>query len=299
MRVVVAGSHGLIGSALVEHLRAGGHDVLRLVRHAPGGPDEIAWDPDTGRLDPAALAGADAVVNLAGVNAGSRPLTTARKRTVVSSRLRTASLLATALAEHADTPRVLLQASAVGAYGDRGDDELTEAEPLGHTFFADLVGRWEAATAPAEAGGVRVAHLRSGIVLAPHGGALGRLLPLVRLGLGGRMGSGRQFWSWITLHDEVRAIEHLLAADVRGPVNLVAGADRNADVVAALAATWHRPAVVPVPGLALRLVLGDFAQEVLGSARAVPAVLAASGFVADHTGIATAAAWIKAAAAER
>ncbi|HEY0119034.1 MAG TPA: TIGR01777 family oxidoreductase [Cellulomonas sp.] len=299
MRVVVAGSHGLIGGALVAQLRSGGHDVVRLVRGEATAPDAARWNPDTGVLDPAALAGADAVVNLAGVSAGSRPLTSARKRAVVGSRLRTTSLLATTLASHPDMPRVLLQASAVGAYGDRGDDELTEAEPLGHTFFASLVERWEAATAPAEAAGVRVAHLRSGIVLSPNGGALGRVLPLIRLGLGGRIGSGRQFWSWITMHDEVRAIVHLLTADVHGPVNLVAGATRNADVIAALAAAWHRPAVLPVPGFALRLVLGDFAQEVLGSARAVPAVLTASGFAPDHPDIATAVAWVKATSAGR
>lgn len=291
MRVVVAGSHGLIGSALVGHLLAGGHDVVRLVRGTPAAGDQAPWDPDRGTLDPAVLADADAVVNLAGVNAGSRPLTPARRRAVVSSRLRTTTLLATTLAEHGGA-RVLLQGSAVGAYGDRGDDELTEAEPLGHTFFADLVRRWEAATAPAEEAGVRVAHLRSGIVLAPHGGALGRLLPLVRLGLGGRLGSGRQFWSWITLHDEVRAIEHLLGADVHGPVNLVARADRNADVVAALASALNRPAAVAVPAFALRLVLGDFAQEVLGSARVVPAALAASGFAPDQPDLAAAAAWV-------
>ena len=293
MRVVVAGSHGLIGSALVAHLQAGGHDVIRLVRGTPAAADEAGWDPAAGTLDPRVLAGADAVVNLAGVNAGSRRLTGARKRAVVSSRLRTTSLLATTLASAPDTPRVLLQASAVGAYGDRGDDELTEAEPYGTTFFAGLVERWEAATAPAEAAGVRVVHLRSSIVLSPRGGALGRLLPLIRAGLGGRLGSGRQYWSWITLHDEVRAIAHLLAADVHGPVNLVAGADRNADVVAALAAQWHRPVVLAVPAPALRLVLGDFASEVLGSARAVPAALGASGFAPDHGDLASATAWVR------
>jgi uncharacterized protein (TIGR01777 family) len=293
MRVVVAGSHGLIGSALVAHLRARGDEVVRLVRGAPAAPDEATWDPDAGTLDPAVLAGADAVVDLAGVNAGSRPLTAARKRVVVSSRLRTTSLLAATLAAHPDTPRVLLQASATGAYGDRGDDELTEAEPLGDTFFAGLVRRWEAATAPAEQAGVRVVHLRSGVVLAPHGGALGRMLPLIRLGLGGPMGSGRQYWSWITRHDEVRAIAHLLTADVRGPVNLVARPARNAEVVAALAAQWHRPTAVPVPAFALRVVLGDFSQEVLGSVRAVPAALTASGFRHDHPDVPAAAAWIK------
>jgi uncharacterized protein (TIGR01777 family) len=292
MRVVVAGSHGLIGGALVEHLRGDGHEVLRLVRRAPAAPDEIAWDPDQGSLDPASLVGADAVVNLTGVNAGSRPLTLARKRAVVSSRLRTTSLLATTLASHPDSPRVLLQASAVGAYGDRGDDELTESEPYGSTFFAELVQRWEAATVPAMAAGVRVVHLRTSIVLSPHGGALGRLLPLIRLGVGGRLGSGRQFWSWITLHDEVRSIAHLLGSDVHGPVNLVAGADRNADLVRTFAEQWRRPAAVAVPAVALKVVLGDFASEVLGSARAVPAVLTASGFAPDHPDIETAAAWV-------
>jgi uncharacterized protein (TIGR01777 family) len=295
MRVVVAGSHGLIGSALVAHLREDGHEVVRLVRGAPTRADEVAWDPGAGTLDAAALAGADAVVNVTGVNAGSRPLTPARKRVVVSSRLRTTGLLAATLAARPDTPRVLLQASAIGAYGDRGDDVLTESEPLGHTFFAELVRRWEAATAPAEDAGARVVHLRSGVVLAPQGGALGRMLPLIRLGLGGPMGSGRQFWSWITLHDEVRAITHLLAADdAHGPVNLVAQPARNAEVVAALAARYHRPARLRVPGFALRALLGDFSSEILGSVRALPAALTASGFVHDHPTIDQAADWVSA-----
>ena len=293
MRIVVAGSHGLIGSALLPQLAESGHEVLRLVRHAPTGADELPWDPDTGRLDPTLLVGADAVVNLAGVNVGTRPLTPARKRLVIASRLRTTGLLSATLAANPDTPRVLLQASGIGAYGDRGDDVLTESEPLGHTFFADVVRRWEAATSTASDAGVRVVHLRSGIVLSPQGGALGRLLPLIRLGLGGPLGSGRQFWAWITLLDEVRAITHLLTADVEGPANLVAEPARNADVVAALAAEWHRPAVVRAPAWALRLALGDFAPEVLGSVRAVPAVLAGSGFLPEHPDIGSAASWLR------
>ena len=293
MRIVVAGSHGLIGSALLPHLAESGHEVLRLVRRTPSGADELAWDPDTGRLDPTLLAGADAVVNLAGVNVGTRPLTPARKRQVIASRLRTTGLLSATLAASSETPRVLLQASGIGAYGDRGDDVLTESEPLGHTFFADVVRRWESATSTASDAGVRVVHLRSGIVLSPRGGALGRLLPLIRLGLGGPLGSGRQFWAWITLLDEVRAITHLLTADVEGPANLVAEPARNADVVAALAAEWHRPAVVRAPARALRLALGDFAPEVLGSVRAVPAALAASGFLPEHPDIGSAASWLR------
>lgn len=291
MRIVVAGSHGFIGTPLVPRLRSAGHDVRVLVRHASTRPDEIAWQPARGVLDPTALRGVDAVVNLAGTNPGTRPLTAARKRDVLASRVDTAGLLARTLAGLDDGPRVLLQASGIGAYGDRGDVELDEHEPIGTTFFAEVVRGWEAATEPAAAAGVRVAHLRTGVVLGAGGGALRPMWPLLRAGLGGRLGSGRQYWSWISLLDEVRAIEHLLTADVAGPVNLVTHADRNADVVAALAHAVHRPAVVPVPSCALRLALRDFASEVLGSVRAVPAALTASGFVPEHPDLASAAAW--------
>lgn len=293
MQVVIAGSHGLIGSALVPHLRRSGHDVRTLVRGAAARPTEIAWDPDAGRLDPAAIAGADAVINLAGVNPGKWPLTTARKRAVLSSRLRTTGLLARTLAGlDGSGPQVMLQASGIGAYGSRGEDVLDEGEPLGSTFFAHVVRQWEAATAPAQDAGIRVAHLRTGIVLGQGGGALGPLLPLIKAGLGGRLGSGKQFWPWITLLDQVRAIEHLLTAPEHGPVNMVTRPARNADVVAALAAAMNRPAIVPVPAFALRLVLGDFSSEVLGSIRAVPAVLDASGFESTHADLRDAAAWV-------
>ncbi|WP_421741195.1 TIGR01777 family oxidoreductase [Cellulomonas sp.] len=293
MQVVIAGSHGFIGSALVPHLRRSGHTVRTLVRGAAARPSEIAWDPDAGRLDPASLADADAVINLAGVNPGKWPLTTSRKRAVLSSRLRTTGLLARTLADlDGGSPQVMLQASGIGAYGSRGDDLLDEDEPLGTTFFANVVRQWEAATAPAQDAGVRVAHLRTGIVLGQGGGALGPLLPLIKAGLGGRLGSGKQFWPWITLLDQVRAIEHLLTAPVHGPVNLVTRPARNADVVSALASAMHRPAIIPVPAFALRLVLGDFSSEVLGSIRAVPAVLDASGFQPTHADLRTAADWV-------
>lgn len=292
MQVVIAGSHGFIGSTLVPRLRRGGHDVRVLVRGPAHGGDQISWDPDAGRLDPAALAGADAVINLAGVNPGSRPLTTARKRQVLSSRVNTTGLLSRTLAALDDGPKVLLQASGIGAYGSRGEDVLDEDEPIGTTFFANVVRHWEAATAPAQDAGVRVVHLRTGIVLGQGGGALGPLLPLIRLGVGGRLGSGRQFWPWITLLDHVRAVEHLLTADVHGPVNLVTAPARNAEVVAALARAMHRPAVVPVPAFALRLVLGDFSSEVLGSIRAIPAALDASGFAPVHADLQSAAEWV-------
>jgi uncharacterized protein (TIGR01777 family) len=292
MDIVVAGSHGLIGSTLVPALRAGGHQVRRLVRGATTHPDDIAWDPDAGRLDPADLASADAVVNLAGAGVSDRPLTKARKRTVLLSRTRTAGLLATTLAGLDERPRVLLQASGIGAYGDRGDDLLDEHEPLGDTYFAGVVRQWEASTVPAADAGVRVVHLRSGIVLAPGGGALGRLLPLVRAGVAGPLGSGRQYWSWITLPDEVGAIIHLLGASVLGPVNMVTAADTNADVTSELARALHRPAFLRIPSWAVRIALGDFAPEILGSIRAVPRALADSGFVPEHPDLASAVTYV-------
>jgi len=291
MRVVVGGSHGFIGGALVPLLADRGHEVVRLVRRAPASADEIFWDPAAGELDPAALNGVDAVIDLAGVNPAARPLTTARKRLVLSSRVRSASLLSHTLARMDDGPRVLLQASGIGAYGPRGEDVLTEAEPLGSTFFAQVVREWEAATVSARDAGVRVVNLRTGIVLGPGGGALGPLLPILRLGLGGRLGSGQQYWPWISLLDEVRAIEHLLSADAHGPVNLVTEPRRSIEVIEALARAMHRPARVPVPAFALRLALGDFSSEVLGSVRAVPTALVASGFEPEHADLDDAAEW--------
>ncbi|MGV8978843.1 MAG: TIGR01777 family oxidoreductase [Cellulomonas sp.] len=294
MDIVVAGSRGLIGSALVAGLRGHGHHVRRLVRGVPTAPEDVEWDPDAGRLDPTALDGADAVINLAGAGVSDRPLTKARKRTVLLSRTRTAGLLADTMAGLATGPQVLLQASGIGAYGERGADLLDEDEPLGTTFFAGVVRQWEASTLPAVEAGVRVVHLRSGIVLAPRGGALGRLLPLVRAGLGGPLGSGRQYWSWITLPDEVRAIIHLLDAPVHGPVNMVAGADTNAELTRALAHALHRPAVVRAPAWAVRIALGDFAPEVLGSIRATPRALSDSGFAPLHADLAAAVRYVTA-----
>jgi uncharacterized protein (TIGR01777 family) len=283
MVVVLAGSSGLIGTALAERLRAEGHTVRRLVRRPPRGPEEHRWDPDAGVLDPAVLTGARAVVNLAGAGVGDKRLTAARKRVVLESRTRTTGLIARTIAGMDAPPRVLLQGSATGAYGYRGDTEVTEAEPYGDSYLAGVVRQWEAAAAPAVArDGVRVAFLRTGIVLARSGGAAGRLLPLIRLGLGGPLGSGQQYWSWISLEDEVRAILHLLDAPVSGPVNLVAQPATELEVVRALAEAVHRPAVLPVPGFALKLALGQFSDEILGSLRVVPAALTASGFVHRH-----------------
>lgn len=294
MKIMVAGSHGLIGTALVKRLRAEGHSVHRLVRGATSSPGEVAWDPEAGRLDPHALADADAVVNLAGAGVGDHRMTPEYKEVVRRSRTATTGTIARTIAQLGGRPPVLLNASGIGAYGERGDDVLDERSPLGDTFFAGVVRDWEAATAPAAEAGARVVHLRTGIVLAPAGGALERMLPIVRAGVGGRLGSGDQFWSWITLPDEVGAIVHLLRAhDVQGPVNLTAPHPAtNAEVTRELAAALHRPARLPVPAAALKLVLGEFSSEVLGSIRALPAVLNADGFTWQHRTIGDAAAWV-------
>lgn len=293
MQVVIAGSQGLIGSALVEHLASQGHQVRRLVRRAPACSREIGWDPDGGRLDPEDLRDADAVVNLGGAGLGDHRWTAAYRRTILTSRTRPTALLAGALASLDDRPRVLLQGSAVGYYGERGEEVLTEASEPGEGFLVDVVRAWEGATGPAEAAGVRVAHLRTGIVMSRTGGSFGRLLPLLRLGVGGPLGDGRNVWSWITLLDQVRAIEHLLTAEVSGPVNLTAPAPaRQVEIIKALAHQLRRPALVRVPRIALRVVLGDFADDVLSSQRALPTVLASSGFQHEHPDLASAAAWV-------
>jgi uncharacterized protein (TIGR01777 family) len=293
MQVVIAGSQGLIGSALVEHLASQGHQVRRLVRRAPACSREIGWDPDGGRLDPEDLRDADAVVNLGGAGLGDHRWTAAYRRTILTSRTRPAALLAGALASLDDRPRVLLQGSAVGYYGERGEEVLTEASEPGEGFLVDVVRAWEGATSPAEEAGVRVAHLRTGIVMSRTGGSFGRLLPLLRLGVGGPLGDGRNVWSWITLLDQVRAIEHLLTAEVSGPVNLTAPAPaRQVEIIKALAHQLHRPALLRVPRIALRVVLGDFADDVLSSQRALPTVLASSGFQHEHPDLASAAAWV-------
>jgi uncharacterized protein (TIGR01777 family) len=307
MDVVVAGSHGLIGSALVADLVAHGDTVRRLVRRGAEPSDgdarprgespvpgvrDILWDPRTGELGPAALEGADAVVNLAGAGIGDHRWTPAYKQTILGSRTTTTSLLARTVAR-LDTRPVLVNASAIGAYGDRGDELLTEESERGADFLAGLVRAWENATSPAADAGARVVWLRNGIVLAPSGGALGRLLPILRLGLGGPLGSGRQWWSWITLTDEVAAIRHVIGADVHGPVNAVAPeATTNRALTRALAQALHRPAVLPVPRFALRIALGQFAGDLVASQRVVPGVLARTDFAWTHANLSDAARWV-------
>jgi hypothetical protein len=291
MRVVVSGSSGLIGRSVVAGLRARGDEVTLLVRRPPAA-GEARWDPGTGSIDAGALVGADAVVNLSGAGIGDKRWSAARRHEIVASRVQATALLARTLAELARPPSVLVNASAVGFYGDRGDETLTEASARGSGFLAAVCGSWEDATEPAVQRGLRVVRLRSGVVLSAHGGALARQLPLFRLGIGGRLGSGRQWFSWISLPDEVRAILHALDEPaVQGAVNATAPEPvTNRDFTRALGRALHRPSVMAVPGFALRIALGsDLASEmVLAGQRVLPTRLTATGFTFDHPRIETA-----------
>jgi uncharacterized protein (TIGR01777 family) len=286
VRVVVAGSSGLIGTALVAHLRAADHEVLRLVRRAPAAPDERGWDPPAGRIDPGTFDGVDAVVNLNGVGIADRPWTGSRKQQLRDSRTVPTEVLATAVAEH-HVP-TLLSGSGINFYGDTGDREVDETAPAGAGFLAELCQDWEAATKPAVAAGSRVVLLRTAVVLSPAGGILSRLRPLFKLVLGGRLGSGRQYFPWISLDDDVDAIRFLLEDPaVSGPVNL-AGPElvTNAEFTRALAGAVGRPAPFVAPAFLMRAVLGQLAEEmVLTGPRARPAALLDAGFQYRHPGI--------------
>jgi uncharacterized protein (TIGR01777 family) len=280
MRIGITGASGLIGSALVPDLRTHGHEVVRFVRGRASGADERSWNPDRRELDPASLADLDAVIHLAGAGVGDKRWSDARKAVVLGSRVDGTAAVAEAMAA-AQGPRVLLSASAIGFYGDTGDRLTDESGPTGEGFLAEVCRQWEAATKPAEAAGVRVAHLRTGIVLSSQGGIVGKQLLLYKLGLGAPLGSGRQWTSWISLRDEVAAIRHLLTADVAGPVNLVGPAPvTNKQFTKALGRALHRPTLpVAVPGFVLKAAVGQFAEEgILVGQRLAPKVLLDSGF---------------------
>jgi uncharacterized protein (TIGR01777 family) len=266
MKIVVSGAGGLIGTALVRALRDGGDDVVRLVRREPAAADEARWDPMGGAVDSTALRDADAVVHLAGAGVGDRPWTEGRKRLIRDSRIVGTRTLAEAIArarEAGGGPRVFVSGSAIGFYGETGDREVDESAGMGEGFLAEMVRDWEAAAREAAEAGVRVVHPRTGLVLAAKGGILGKLLPLFRIGLGGRLGDGRQWMSWITLEDEVAALRHLIVQDgIEGPVNLVApGPVTNAEYTKLIGRVLHRPAVATVPRFALRAALRGFADE--------------------------------------
>ncbi|WP_367323725.1 TIGR01777 family oxidoreductase [Streptomyces sp. HUAS ZL42] len=281
-RIVVAGASGLIGSALVRSLTADGHEVVRLVRRAPRGADELRWDPEDRYVDAAGLAGCDAVVNLAGAGVGSHRWTEAYKARIRSSRVLGTAALARTLASLSEDerPRVFVNGSAIGFYGETGERTVDEGAPAGDGFLPSLVVEWEEAAAPAREAGVRTVFPRTGLVVARRGGAWGKLFPLFRAGLGGRLGDGRQYWSFIALHDEVAAIRHLLDRDdLSGPFNLTAPHPvTNGAVTAAMGRVLHRPTPFAVPAPVLRTVLGEMAGDVLGSQRVVPKRLLESGF---------------------
>ncbi|MFI0236574.1 TIGR01777 family oxidoreductase [Streptomyces sp. NPDC016845] len=279
-RIAVAGASGLTGSALVRSLTGDGHDVLRLVRRAPRAADEVRWDPKKGEVDVERLAGCDAVVNLAGAGIGDRRWTDAYKREIRDSRVLGTRTLAEAIAGLSTPPRVFVNGSAVGYYGSTGSRAVDESAPAGEGFLASLCVEWEAAVAPAREAGVRTVLPRTGLVVSRAGGAWGKLFPLFKAGLGGRLGDGRQYWSYIALHDHVAALRHCLDTEgLAGPVNLTAPHPAtNREVAAAMGRVLRRPALFPAPAPALRLVLGEMAGEVLGSTRAVPTRLLESGF---------------------
>ncbi len=285
MRILLSGASGFIGSALRRVLEQEGHEVSALSRSAPADSSAVQWDPDSGELDPVALEGWDAVVHLAGEGIGDRRWNEAHKRRVRDSRIKGTTLLSRTLAKLDMPPAVLLSASAIGYYGDRGDEALTENAPAGGGFLAGVVQAWEESTAPARDSGIRVVTMRSGLVLDGGGGVLKRQLIPFRLGMGGRLGAGRQYWSWITLEDEVRAMQHLLDADVSGAVNLTAPTPvTNAEFTAVLGRVLSRPAFLSVPPVALEVVLGkEMATEMLFfSQRVVPSKLEGSGFRFRH-----------------
>jgi uncharacterized protein (TIGR01777 family) len=296
MKVVLSGASGFLGKALVDDLLVQGHQVSTLVRRRATSTTEFEWHPERGELSPNALAGADAVISLSGAGIGDRRWSPAYKRVLIDSRVQPTSTIASTLASMAETvrPKSFLSASAIGYYGDRGDQPLPESATAGTGFLAELVQQWEAAALPAAEAGVRVAALRTGLVLSAGGGLLKRLVPLFKAGVGGKLSSGRQYQAWITLADEIAAIRHILhSPQLAGPVNLSGPQPvRNDEFSAELGKALHRPALLPVPAFALKLVLGEFADEgVLASQRVVPEKLTDSGYRFQHSDLRTALAW--------
>ncbi len=285
MRVAIGGSSGMIGSALRPVLAAAGHEVVRLVRRPAQSGDEVQWDPEAGTIDRERLGTVGAAVNLAGVGIGDRRWSDEHKRAVLASRVDSTSLIARTLAEQDPRPAALLNSSAIGYYGARGDEVLTEESAAGDGFLAEVVTAWEEATAPAREAGIRTVCLRTGLVLDGDEGLLPRTVLPFKLGLGGRLGSGDQYWSWITLEDEVAAIVHLLGADLAGPVNLTAPNPVTFDEVrTTLGRVLRRPTFWPVPDFALKAILGPERAEglILTGQRVLPARLAGSGFTFRH-----------------
>jgi uncharacterized protein (TIGR01777 family) len=285
MKIVISGASGLIGTQLVAKLSSSGHEVIRLVRRSPKS-GEIQWNPKSGTLDAAALEGTDAVIHLSGAGIGDKRWSAAYRKEILDSRTDTTALLAKTIASLSRKPSVFLTGSAIGIYGARNDEQLTEVSTHGTGFLADVCEQWEAAAKPAVDAGVRTVYLRTGIVLSPKGGALKKLLPLFKLGVGGKFGNGKQWQSWISIDDEIGAIEYLLTANVSGAVNLTApNPVTNAEFTKVLASVLKRPAIVPVPTFAPKILLGgELADALLFTGqRVIPAALNASGYTFKHT----------------
>ena len=285
MRIGITGASGLIGSALAQQLTSRGEEVVRFVRRPASGASEISWQPGT-NLPPQDIAGLDAIVHLAGAGVGDKRWTDAYKREILDSRVLGTRTIAEAMAAADDGPKVLVSGSAIGYYGDTGDRLTDETGPQGDGFLAQVVADWEAAAQPAVDAGIRVPFARTGLVVSSDGGAWQKLFPIFKAGLGGKLGSGNQYWSPISLEDEVRALEFLIDNDVSGPVNLVGPHPvTNTEVTKAMGEVLGRPTVLPVPGFALRAALGEFAQETLASQRIEPAVLTGAGFSWDQPNV--------------
>jgi len=278
-RIAITGASGLIGTALVGHLKSEGHTVQRFVRRPVVAPDEIQWDPKTGYVDIEALRGVDAVIHLAGVGVGDKRWSKKYKAEILNSRLLGTTAIAKAVTEV--KPQVFISASAIGWYGESGNRAVVESDRVGDDFLAAVCREWEAAADLAQ--GVRTVKIRTGLVLDPTGGALGKMLPLFRLGLGGKLGNGKQWWSWITLHDVIRAISFLLENKIEGPVNLTSpNPVTNQEFTSALARAMHRPALFPAPAIGLKIALGGFSSEILGSKKVMPQELTNAGFRWDY-----------------
>ncbi|MEN9698625.1 MAG: hypothetical protein RL448_580 [Actinomycetota bacterium] len=278
-KIAITGASGLIGSALVGHLKSQGHHVLKLVRRAPINSEEVQWDPTTGYVDLEALEGVDAVIHLAGAGVGDKRWNAKYRSEILNSRLLGTTTIANAVTQL--RPEVFISASAIGWYGETGNRAVTEVDRGGDDFLATVCREWESAADQAQ--GCRVVKLRTGLVLDPTGGALSRMLLLFKLGLGGKLGNGQQYWSWITLHDQIRAIDFLLNHPINGAVNLTApNPVTNQEFTAALARALKRPALIPAPAFALKIALGGFSVEVLGSKRVMPQVLTDNGFTFDY-----------------
>lgn len=283
MRILISGASGLIGNALISDLKSKGHEVIQLVRRDSKNSNEISWDPAKHKLDLSSAGKFDAVINLSGAGVGDKRWSDKYKNLILKSRVDSTTTIVNAIKSLSDKPSVLINASAIGFYGERGNEEVDENSARGTGFLADVVQAWEDAALALKGSGVRVVLIRTGLVFTHRGGALAKLLPIFKLGLGGKLGNGNQYWSYISLEDEIRALNFLLEKEISGPVNLTApNPATNLEVTKALGKALKRPTFLAVPAFALKIVLGEFSVEILGSANVIPTKLHQAGFEWNH-----------------